>query len=150
MRMSGSQEREHHLHGAHLLEPEEDRWAWRARIRRNPTQLFFYRIGVAIVGLALMIAAGLTGPLPGPGGIPLFLLGLAVWASEFSWAHRLMEWFKEFFRRYQTWRWPAKLGFWLAFAAVCWLLGYVMMLIFGIPPWVPSRVRTLLEALPGL
>ena len=30
-----------------------------------------------LLGALLMIAAAITGPLPGPGGIPLFLLGLA-------------------------------------------------------------------------
>ncbi|MDO5682053.1 MAG: hypothetical protein Q4G46_04405, partial [Propionibacteriaceae bacterium] len=70
------------LHPPALIEPDEDRWRWRAKIRRDPRQLFFYRIGVGIAGLVLMIAAIITGPLPGPGGIPLFLLGLAVWSSE--------------------------------------------------------------------
>jgi len=46
-----------HLPVPQLIEPEEDRWRWRARIRRDPRQLFFYRIGVGVAGLVLMIAA---------------------------------------------------------------------------------------------
>jgi hypothetical protein len=46
---------------------------------------------VTLIGFALIIAAGLTGPLPGPGGIPLFLLGIAVLASEFVWAEKLRD-----------------------------------------------------------
>ncbi|GAB3715122.1 PGPGW domain-containing protein [Mariniluteicoccus flavus] len=141
--------REPHDH-PHLIDAHEDRWAWRAKIRANPTQLFFYRVAVGIAGLLLMIAAGLTGPLPGPGGIPLFLLGLAVWASEFEWAQNVMLWFKDFFRRYQGWRWPKKLLFWACFAACCWLLGYLTMLVFGVPPWLPEFARRWLAYLPGL
>jgi uncharacterized membrane protein len=44
---------------------------------------------VLIVGLLIVIASGLVGWLPGPGGIPLFLVGIAVLASEFTWAERI-------------------------------------------------------------
>ncbi|GAB3623099.1 hypothetical protein GCM10027418_11810 [Mariniluteicoccus endophyticus] len=139
-----------HDHHPHLIDADEDRWRWRAKIRRNPTQLFFYRIGVAVVGLLLMVGAALTGPLPGPGGIPLFLLGLAVWASEFEWAQDLMLWFKAQFRRYRGWRWPQRLLFWVVFALCCWLMAYLMMLVFGPPPWLPAVAREWLAYLPGL
>jgi uncharacterized protein (TIGR02611 family) len=44
---------------------------------------------VLLVGLAFVISAGLIGWIPGPGGIPLFLIGVAILATEFSWAERL-------------------------------------------------------------
>lgn len=44
-----------------------------------------------IVGSLLILAAGLTGWLPGPGGIPLFLVGIAVLATEFEWAQRVRD-----------------------------------------------------------
>lgn len=44
---------------------------------------------VLTVGMLFVIAAGLTGWLPGPGGIPLFLIGVAILATEFEWAERL-------------------------------------------------------------
>jgi len=44
---------------------------------------------VLIVGLLFIIASGLLGWLPGPGGIPLFLIGIAILATEFAWAHRI-------------------------------------------------------------
>lgn len=46
---------------------------------------------VLTVGLLLMIAAVLLSPLPGPGGIPIFLIAVAVLASEFEWAVRLRD-----------------------------------------------------------
>src|SRR4051795_13051118 len=68
-----------------------DRWAWRARMRRNPATRRVYRFGVGLLGMLLLALAVVTGPLPGPGGIPLALLALAVLASEFAWAARLLD-----------------------------------------------------------
>ena len=55
-----------------------------------------------IVGFTFVLAAGLTGWIPGPGGIPLFLIGVAILATEFEWAERLrdfvlriVKWFSE-------------------------------------------------------
>jgi hypothetical protein len=44
---------------------------------------------VLVIGLLFIITAGLIGWLPGPGGIPLFLIGIAILATEFAWAHRI-------------------------------------------------------------
>lgn len=139
-----------HRHHPYLIEADEDRWRWRARIRRDPRQLFFYRIGVGLLGLFLMIAAAITGPLPGPGGIPLFLLGLAVWSSEFEWAQNLMLWFKTQFRRYRGlgrgWRFAVG-----GLAVVCAITAiYLAMVVHGIPPWLPPAVRHRLAIMPGL
>lgn len=41
---------------------------------------------VLLVGLTLILTSGAIGWLPGPGGIPVFLLGVFVLASEFQWA----------------------------------------------------------------
>ncbi|MDO5498083.1 MAG: PGPGW domain-containing protein [Propionibacteriaceae bacterium] len=145
--------REHpHLHipHPHLIDAEEDRWRWRANIRRDPRKLFFYRIGVAVAGLLLMIAAAITGPLPGPGGIPLFLLGLAVWSSEFEWANKRLGWFKRQVARYQGWSRGHRTIFWVVFLACAWTLGYVGMVLYGIPPWMPSAAEGWLARLPGV
>ena len=44
---------------------------------------------ILVIGMAFVIAAPLTGWLPGPGGIPLFLIGVAILATEYEWAERL-------------------------------------------------------------
>lgn len=46
---------------------------------------------ILIVGLFFILAAALTGWLPGPGGIPLFLVGIAVLSTEFVWAKRVKD-----------------------------------------------------------
>ena len=50
------------------------------------------RVLTLILGVMLIVSAGLIGWLPGPGGMVLFLLGIAVLASEFEWAERLRDW----------------------------------------------------------
>jgi uncharacterized protein (TIGR02611 family) len=140
---------EHHHHHI-LIEPEEDRWRWRRKIRQSPRRLIIYRMAVGLVGLFLIALGLVSGPLPGPGGIPLVLLGLAVWSTEFEWAHQLMQWFKRELQRYRTWPAATKGAFWVVFFACCGLFGYVYLLALGIPRWVPGSVDMLLQRLPGL
>jgi uncharacterized protein (TIGR02611 family) len=142
-------EHEHHHHHI-LIEPEEDRWRWRRKIRQNKHQLMVYRFAVALLGVILIALGLVSGPLPGPGGIPLVLLGLAVWSSEFEWAHQVMQWFKKELHRYRTWPSAAKGVFWVVFFACCGLIGYVYLLALGIPRWVPGSVDAVLQRLPGL
>lgn len=46
---------------------------------------------VLILGMAMVIASPFLGWLPGPGGIPLFLLGIALLSTEFKWAERIRD-----------------------------------------------------------
>jgi uncharacterized protein (TIGR02611 family) len=146
-----SDARTEHPHHHHiLLEPPEDRWRWRRKIRENRHQLFVYRLLVAIGGLLLVCLGFVSGPLPGPGGIPLLLLGLAVWSSEFEWANRLMGRFKLGLRRYRSWSRRGKIAFWLIFFGCCALVGYAYLLLLGVPPWAPGPLGSLLQRLPGV
>jgi uncharacterized protein (TIGR02611 family) len=141
----------HSAHTHHVLRVrEEDRWRWRRKIRQNAHQLRIYRVGVAIAGLFFIALGLVTGPLPGPGGIPLVLLGLAIWASEFEWAHRLMLFFKAQLRRFQGWSRPRQVLAWLIFFACCGLLGYLYVATLGPPRWVPADIDRLLARLPGV
>ena len=47
---------------------------------------------VLVIGMAFVIISPFTGVLPGPGGIPIFLIGVAILATEFEWAKRLRDW----------------------------------------------------------
>lgn len=49
------------------------------------------KIALDILGVLLIIASGLVGWLPGPGGLPLFLGGLGLLAKNHHWAHNLLE-----------------------------------------------------------
>jgi uncharacterized protein (TIGR02611 family) len=140
----------HHHHHHVLIEPEEDRWRWRRQIRQNPRKLALYRIAVAIAGSLLVCLGFVSGPIPGPGGIPLVLLGLAIWSSEFEWAHRLMQWFKLQLHRFRGWPLRAQVMFWVAFVVTCATLGYSYMLLTGVPGWLPAPIEMMLLRLPGL
>ena len=139
-------------HGEHhvLRESVQDRWRWRAKIRRNPYQLRLYRCVVAVVGTFFIALGFVSGPLPGPGGIPLVLLGLAIWASEFEWAQHLMAWFKVQLHRFRSWSRPKQALAWVVFFACCGAFGYTYLLLLGAPGWMPDRADALLAKLPGV
>jgi Kef-type K+ transport system membrane component KefB len=49
------------------------------------------QIGVDVLGVFLIVGAGLTSWLPGPGGIPLLILGLSLLATNHEWAARWLK-----------------------------------------------------------
>ena len=72
---------------------------------------------IAVLGLILM-------PVPGPGGTPVFLAGLAILATEFKWARAFLERFKNAYvnmgekkRRLLTF---SLLVFYLASGVIAW------------------------------
>ena len=107
------------------------RWArWRDRLRDRPQLDFGYRIGIAVVGLAVLGVGILAIPYPGPGWAIVFL-GLAILATEFDWARRLLAYTRERYDKVMAWfkaqgLWVQLLG--AAFTAAVvfgtlWLLG---------------------------
>jgi hypothetical protein len=67
------------------------RGSWRERTRRKPGIGQAYRFGVFVLGLAFIILGFALVVLPGPLTIPPILIGLYIWSTEFSWAHRFFE-----------------------------------------------------------
>lgn len=64
-----------------------------AFIKASPTLHRGWRVGVFLVGLAVVSGGVLLLPLPGPGWLVIFA-GLAIWASEFVWAQLALRWTK--------------------------------------------------------
>lgn len=62
-----------------------------AFVRRSPVLHQFWRAGVFAVGLGVVAGGVLLLPLPGPGWLVIFG-GMAVWATEFVWAQRVLRW----------------------------------------------------------
>ena len=62
---------------------------WRHWIRRNRTADVAYRTGVFVFGWLIVLAGLAMLFLPGPGWAAIFI-GLAVLATEYAWAHRLL------------------------------------------------------------
>lgn len=64
----------------------------------EPRRNLIRRILITILGVLLIIAALLTGWLPGPGGIPLAIAGFWVLAKEYDWAEDALDWMKDKYR----------------------------------------------------
>jgi len=136
------------------LDAVDDRWEWRRRIRANPRKHLIYRIVVGVVGGVLIIAAPLTGWLPGPGGIPLFIAGLAVLASEFEWAQRLLLKVKDRVKDLTAWTgkqpgWLKALGTLALFICVL-VVVWLYLAWLGVPGWFPDSWESFLHKLPLL
>lgn len=58
---------------------------------------------VLVVGILMIILAGLTGPLPGPGGVPLFLLAIALLSTEFERAKIIRDWVLDIIKHIGEW-----------------------------------------------
>lgn len=58
---------------------------------------------VLTLGIVIIICAGLIGWLPGPGGLPLFLLGITLLATEFHWAEHIRDGILGLLKRTMRW-----------------------------------------------
>ena len=79
---------------------------------------------VICAGLLIMILGLILMPVPGPGGTPVFLAGLAILSTEFKWARDFLTRFKDAYvrmgkrkRRILT---ASLLVFYLASGVVAW------------------------------
>ncbi|WP_404382968.1 TIGR02611 family protein [Knoellia locipacati] len=80
----------------------DDDWAWRQRLRASPKSARIYRIGVFVLGLVVVVVGLLLIPFPGPGWL-IVIGGLAIWATEFERAQRILEFVKRNVRAWEQW-----------------------------------------------
>jgi uncharacterized protein (TIGR02611 family) len=136
-----------------FVDADEDRWAWRAKIKRNPTSRRIYRAAVAVIGLSVMAVGFAAIPLPGPGWAIVFV-GLAILASEFDRAQAVLEFGRRHVLRWTEWisaqalwvRLLAALLTLLTVLAVFWLT----LKVAGVPGWFPGFAEDWLHRVPGL
>lgn len=123
-----------------FLDEVRQRPRFRAFFAKHPALDASYRIVVGALGAAVVVLGIVLIPLPGPGWLIVFA-GLAILATEFVWAERLLR-----FARRQVHSWTA----WVArqSLAVRMLIGLVGLLFVatlvwgyqrtvGFPQWVP-------------
>ncbi len=132
---------------------DEDDWAWRRRIRANPTTRPIYRAVVFVVGLVLVLGGLVLVPLPGPGWL-IVILGIAVWASEFEPAARLLEVVKSKVRSWDAWikaqaRWVQALVAALTVLFVTTVV-WLVLRFMGVPGLVPDGITNWLQLHAGL
>jgi uncharacterized protein (TIGR02611 family) len=139
--------------GPVMRDVAEDDWAWRRRVRSNPAANRIYRIAVGVVGLLIVVGGLALVPLPGPGWVIVFV-GLAVWASEFEWAQRLLHFARERLRMWSEWLkprpWWVKGLVGLGTAVLVGAVFYLLFLVSGVPGLVPDQATAWLVRLPGL
>src|SRR3954447_16537620 len=72
------------------------------KVRATPTGRLALKIGIGALG-SLVIALGIILiPFPGPGWA-IVILGLAIWALEFAWAKRLLDFTKRNVKAWTSW-----------------------------------------------
>jgi uncharacterized protein (TIGR02611 family) len=123
-----------------VLDDVEERLGFRAFFAKHPALDLTYRIVVGLLGGAIVVLGFILIPLPGPGWLIVFA-GLALLATEFVWAERLLRYGR---RRLHEWtQWVTRqsllvrgligLGGLLCVAGAIWAYDVVV----GLPSWVP-------------
>ena len=123
-----------------VLDAVEERLGIRAFFAKHPALDLTYRIVVGLLGGAIVVLGFILIPLPGPGWLIVFA-GLALLATEFVWAERLLRYGR---RRLHEWtQWVTRqsllvrgligLGGLLCVAGAIWAYDVVV----GLPSWVP-------------
>ncbi|MGY2078139.1 TIGR02611 family protein [Blastococcus sp. SYSU DS0828] len=115
--------------------------AWRRRLAASRPLEQAYRAGVGFVGTVIVLVGLVTVPLPGPGWLTV-LAGLAVLASEFTWAERLLAVARRHVIRWTGWVAAQRptVRLLLAAATTLLVLGTLLltMAVVGVPGWLPG------------
>jgi uncharacterized protein (TIGR02611 family) len=123
-----------------VLDDVAERLGFRAYFAKHAWLDLTYRIAVGVLGVAIVVLGIVLIPLPGPGWLIVFA-GLAVLATEFVWAERLLDFARGRVHAWTQWvtdqSWLVRgligLGSLLAVAAAIWAYDVVV----GLPSWVP-------------
>ena len=75
---------------------------FRTRVRRLPGGWVAWRVGVTVLGLAVIAGGIVLLPLPGPGWVIIFA-GLGLLATEYEWARRLLAYGRDTVKRWTAW-----------------------------------------------
>lgn len=118
--------------------------AWRDRtIATSAARRMVWRVLVGVVGGVIVLGGLALVPLPGPGWA-IVVVGLAILATEFSWAERLLEFVKATLRAWTDWL--VRQSLWVSGAVGLVGLAFVTFVVLltlrllGAPGWVPEWV----------
>lgn len=99
-----------------------------------------YRSVVGVLGVGLVLVGLLLIPLPGPGWLIVFG-GLAVLATEFPWAERLLDFARRHVSAWTSWvaARSMRLRALIGVAGLAVVAGAVWLydVVVGLPGWVP-------------
>ncbi len=124
--------------------------AARDRIRARRTSRLVYKIVVGVVGVAVTVLGLVLVPLPGPGWL-IVIIGLAILASEFEPARRVLDFVRERVQQWTAWiarqNWPVRIAVGTATTIFVGCVMWGVFSVMGVPAWVPDG---LVPPLPGL
>jgi uncharacterized protein (TIGR02611 family) len=110
------------------------------RIRSKRHTYLVYKTMIAIVGFTIVLVGLALVPLPGPGWLIVFA-GLAVLATEFAWAERLLDRGRRILRGWTEWvlarSLPVRLGIGTVSLALVAATFWAYLAWQGVPGWVP-------------
>ncbi|MEV5409331.1 TIGR02611 family protein [Thermopolyspora sp. NPDC052614] len=113
-------------------EPRTALGRWLDGVRANPAGRLTLKIVVGVLGAAMVIGGLILVPFPGPGWLIVFG-GLAVLATEFAWAHHVLEFGKKVLGIWTQWllrqNWPVRI-----------LVSVVTLAIAGAIVWFMVRL----------
>jgi uncharacterized protein (TIGR02611 family) len=87
-----------------------------------------WRIGVALVGLAVVVTGAIMLVVPGPGWAVIFL-GIGIWATEFPWARALLKAARRWVTRMTSWIRRRPFWLWIVVGLACVLLVAAVVLL---------------------
>lgn len=76
--------------------------AFRAKVWARPGWNVVWRVGIGVLGTAVLVLGVLAIPYPGPGWLIVFS-GLGILATEFVWAGRLLRFVRRHYDRWMAW-----------------------------------------------
>ncbi|GAB6903896.1 TIGR02611 family protein [Kineosporia succinea] len=101
-----------------------------------------YRLAVGLIGGAIVVGGLILVPLPGPGWVIVFV-GLAVLATEFTWAARLEQFARKQVSAWTKWLMdqPLYIRGLVGLGTFALVVGFfwIAFLIIGLPGWVPEN-----------
>jgi uncharacterized protein (TIGR02611 family) len=110
-------------------------------LRRTRTTHLIYRTVVGIVGGLVIVLGVILLPLPGPGWLVIFA-GLAILASEFTWAERLLDYARDKVLAWTHWVGRQPLGVRLSIGTACVVIVAAAVIAYlavvGVPSWLPN------------
>lgn len=123
-----------------FLDEVSERLGFRAFFAKHPALDATYRIAIGVLGAAIIVLGVVLIPLPGPGWLIVFA-GLALLATEFVWAERLLTYGR---RRLHSWtQWVTRQSL-----AVRSLIGLLGLVFAATVLWLSLRTLGLSDRLP--
>lgn len=135
------------------LDAKEDRWAWRARLRRNKATHLAWRTTVGVIGGLVTVVGLIMVPAPGPGWLIVFF-GLMILASEFEFAQKVLDFARAQVGRWN--RWVMAQPIWmrglvaLGTLLLVWALFWAAFAVMGVPAFLPDWAADALRQVPGI